>query len=155
MSLLPDSLKMLVAGRMIHPERVDGSVYYIACPETLRLKIGYTKGNPVARLRALRTGSPTDIRLMAVHPGSLNDEHTIHGYFAEQRLHGEWFEVDEALFEFMSYVAWSTVAISKYRGTEAPQWAMLGLDSVEDAINAMPVDELAGKLQEVADEHNS
>lgn len=155
MSFLPDDLKFLVANRMLNAHKYDGQVYYIACPDTLRLKIGFTKGDPVARLRALRTGSPTEIRLMAVHAGTIDDEQTIHRYFDEQRLHGEWFEVDEALFEFMSYIAWSRVSISKFQGVTPPRWALLGLECVEDIIDAPTPDEQAAKIQEVHDEHNS
>lgn len=130
MSLLRPELLTLIADRYINHSKIDGTVYYIACPETLRVKIGFTNGSPAARLRALRTGSPTDIRLIAIHPGTHDDEQRIHRWFADQRMRGEWFEVDETLFQLFSYIALTAATCALHRGLEVPKWAQKGLDAM-------------------------
>lgn len=145
MSLLSEDLKMLVARCFLRPPS-KGLVYYIACPETFRLKIGYTAGKPEARLRSLQTGSPTRLSLMAVHPGTLDDERSLHFHLLDARVHGEWFSVDERVFEFMAYVCWVAEVDARYRGIETPQWAERGLSVVRDEFGPMPTD-ILGQMQ--------
>lgn len=146
MSFLGDDLKMLIAKRVLDADPACGTIYYIACPETRRLKIGFTSGRPEARLRALQTGSPTELRLMAIHPGTINDERYIHEQFGDTRIHGEWFEVDEHIFEFMAYVCWVAAVNARYRGNDTPHWAQVGLEAVGDELGPLPTD-LGGRLQ--------
>lgn len=109
-----------------------GTIYYIGCPETSRVKIGFTAGDPYKRLRALRTGCPTDIRIFVMHPGTQEAERELHEMFADLRLHGEWFESGDALIEHMFKVCWLTAAESAHYGEKAPHWARLGLEAMGD-----------------------
>lgn len=72
------------------PEPVKaGSVYYILFGD--RVKIGYTT-NLSERLRAI----PHDA-VLAVEPGSMQDERARHAQFHDLRVVGEWFRYEEPL----------------------------------------------------------
>ncbi|GAB3161656.1 hypothetical protein GCM10027059_12380 [Myceligenerans halotolerans] len=58
------------------------------------LKIGHTTRDVERRVRELQTGSPREIRLIAVLPGASTDtERELHAQFAAYRVraNGEWF----------------------------------------------------------------
>lgn len=114
-----------------------GTIYYIGCPETSRVKIGFTSGDPYKRLRALRTGCPTDIRIFVMHPGTQEDERNLHRKFDALRLHGEWFESGDELIEHMFKVCWLTAAQSSLEGNKAPHWAKVGLEAM-GAVDTLP-----------------
>jgi hypothetical protein len=90
---------------------VSGVVYFIG-PEALLhrrdgsalVKIGFTRSNPLQRLRALQTGSPLTLRLWAYVEGSESLEAAFHSTFAELRSHGEWFFVQDKLEVFLRYL---------------------------------------------------
>lgn len=109
-----------------------GLIYYIACTETMRCKIGYTSGNPLKRLRALQTGSPTRLVLMACHPGTMEDEREIHQTFAEHGVHGEWFEASDQLIEHVSFVVWLAGTRCAEGGIPAPDWLRVALKSMDE-----------------------
>lgn len=115
-----------------------GTIYYIVCPDTFRVKIGFTMGSPEARLRALRTGSPTEIMLLAIHHGTLDDERRLHERFHELRLHGEWFKAEDDLIEHCVLICWLEAAFASRCGTKAPHWACMGLQSYENDGEALP-----------------
>lgn len=54
------------------------------------VKIGSSR-QPIVRLEAFAAWSPEPLELVATVPGTLADEHGLHGYFAQHRSHGEWF----------------------------------------------------------------
>jgi Meiotically up-regulated gene 113 len=66
----------------------DG-LYFIVGAD--RIKIGRSM-DVRKRLRALQTGSPVDLKIMAWFPGCGPSEHDLHQRFSEYRRHGEWFE---------------------------------------------------------------
>lgn len=107
-------------------------IYYIACTATERLKIGYTRGEPEVRLKQLQTGSASDLRLMAYHHGTLDDERQIHAKFAHQRHRGEWFQMSEDLFEHLAMVIWMAGAQCAKTGVAPPLWVRAGLRAVAD-----------------------
>jgi hypothetical protein len=109
-----------------------GWVYFIACPETMRLKIGFTSGDVHARLRALQTGSPTNLSLVACHPGSMDDEKKLHERFDEHRIHGEWFSMSEELFEYLSMIVWITAVDAQIKGRPLDRWVRVGLESLHE-----------------------
>jgi hypothetical protein len=121
-------------------------IYYIACTATQRLKIGYTRGEPEVRLKQLQTGSAADLRLMACHHGTLDDERQLHEKFASQRLRGEWFEMSEDLLEHLSMAVWLAGAQCSKTGTEAPMWVKAGLRAMEDGAGKPLPDYLAALL---------
>jgi len=110
-----------------------GTIYYVACDATLRLKIGYTAGSPEKRIKSLQTGSPGQLRLISAHPGTREDEAALHQHFAAKRLHGEWFEMDQELFDHICFTIWNYAAmLVKLPELGAPPpWLSLGLQMLE------------------------
>ncbi len=83
-------------------------IYFIRPESGSAVKIGYCKADPVKRLRALQTGHPERLRLIAVIDGpeaGRMGEAEWHGRFAADRLHGEWFawtpELRRAVLPYM------------------------------------------------------
>jgi hypothetical protein len=108
-------------------------IYYIACTATERLKIGYTKGEPEVRLKQLQTGSAADLRLIACHAGSPEDERRIHQQFEKQRVRGEWFAMSEELFAHLGMIVWLAGAQCSETGQVAPVWVRSGLRAMQDS----------------------
>jgi len=71
---------------------VLGTIYYIRYGGQTDVKIGYAT-SLTARLRALGTGTPYGIELLASHPGTPADEVALHQRFAHLRISTdrEWF----------------------------------------------------------------
>lgn len=126
-----------------HPR--TGWIYYIACSATSRLKIGYTSGDVRKRLKALQTGSAGELRLIAMHPGTPDGERAIHAEFAKQRLHGEWFEMDETLFGYICQVVWAMAYTYLNAKAKPPEWLRGGLRMMNDGVADLP-EELAALL---------
>lgn len=124
-------------------EWAEGTIYYIGSAETGRMKIGYTAGDPVKRLRALQTGSPTKLALFAMHPGTQELEQKLHNQFADARLHGEWFDASDELLIHLASVCALTIALSKRIGEDPPSWATIGLK----ALQALGDDEVGPTIQ--------
>lgn len=76
------------------------SVYFIQATNGM-VKIGIAS-DPHGRLRALQTGSPLRLRLLATIPNcGPETEADLHSRFAEHRAHGEWFLPAAALLDFI------------------------------------------------------
>lgn len=58
------------------------------------VKIGYTKSDPVKRLKTLQTGNHEHLSILGVAPGGVQDERAIHQRCSMSRLAGEWFSFD-------------------------------------------------------------
>lgn len=87
-----------------------GWVYFIQHGATVSgaIKIGTTQGNPYARLRALQTGAPEPLRLLAAIDGGPLEERALHQRFAAHRLRadGEWFAASAELLAFIEGARW-------------------------------------------------
>lgn len=80
--------------------KLDGKSGFIYCVEACGLdqvKIGITRGNPMGRLISLQTGSPVNLKLIAVIPLSdpLFFERVMHAALRDRRKNGEWFADDD------------------------------------------------------------
>lgn len=82
---------------------LDGLVYFITSRhgDEIRVKIGFTKGDPTDRLRNLQCGSPVPLAIYMAFEGNKATEKIFHDTFAPLRLHGEWFEMKGKLRDFM------------------------------------------------------
>src|SRR4249919_1153673 len=118
-----------------------GFIYYIACPTTFRVKIGFTRGSPNARLKNLQTGSATPLTLIAVERGTIHDEAALHAKYAEHRLHGEWFTMCEELFNRLHTIVWLQAKQSIALGEPIADWVRRGLKNMHEEIAPLP-DEL-------------
>jgi hypothetical protein len=56
------------------------------------VKIGYTSGSVEERRKALQTGSPMQLAIVAMAEGSEFAEKRLHDICEPERLHGEWFK---------------------------------------------------------------
>jgi hypothetical protein len=120
-------------------------VYFIACTETLRVKIGFTSGSPYVRLKALQTGAPADLVLMACVPGTVETEQHYHRKYAAQRVRGEWFEGSPELLEELSMITWLTAVDAGMKGKPIEDWVRIGLETM-NAEHPLP-DDLAQLIQ--------
>jgi len=68
------------------------------------VKIGFTKGKSATRLGALKTASSQPLELLAVVPGTLALERSLHERFADRRLNGEWFDFSGATGELAALI---------------------------------------------------
>jgi hypothetical protein len=70
-----------------------GRIYFIAGPaEDDPVKIGFTGGRVADRARALQTGNPIPLLVLAEMEGSLRLERRLHEMFDGDRVGGEWFK---------------------------------------------------------------
>ena len=62
------------------------------------VKIGRTD-NPEKRLNSIQTGYPRKLQILGIleTDNSVAEEHRLHLYFENSRLHGEWFDIDGSL----------------------------------------------------------
>lgn len=72
------------------------SVYFVTCREANSVKIGNSL-EPHARLLEIQWGCPLELRLEAVLPGGHEEEFALHARFADVRLRGEWFAINEII----------------------------------------------------------
>jgi hypothetical protein len=76
-------------------DETGGLIYFIgtlgAGVGRARVKIGWTARDPERRLRALQTGSPFRLALLATMPGTRADEYRLQKEFEFYRDRGEWF----------------------------------------------------------------
>ena len=111
---------------------MSGSIYYIGCHETERVKIGYTRGNPLARLTQLQTGSPTRLALIAVESGDRDTERQLHEEFQAHHIHGEWFSLCEELTTRMMLLVWLENAQRDATGEQKPRWVKVGMEAFDE-----------------------
>jgi hypothetical protein len=71
-------------------------VYFLAAVDLGRVKIGRAK-EVRKRVAALRNSSPVPLELLGTIPGGAAVEAYLHAAFAQDRSHGEWFELTEAI----------------------------------------------------------
>lgn len=66
-------------------------IYFIQATQSGLIKIGYTGGDVLHRLAELQVGSPEQLKLVCMMPGSRWDESRLHCNFGRFRARGEWF----------------------------------------------------------------
>lgn len=120
------------------PEHTTGAVYFIVCKETERCKIGFTKGDPLKRLRNMQTGAAGELRLVAAQPGNIDTERALHERFAAQNVHGEWFDVTDDLFAYMCAVIWVASSFRAAQGLPLEPWMLVGLRVLNDGMCELP-----------------
>lgn len=82
------------------PKTDSRRVYFVQSVVGGRVKIGIAE-DPEVRLRAMQTGSPFELRILATSEGGRSVESALHKKFAASRSHGEWFEPCDELMEFI------------------------------------------------------
>lgn len=79
--------------------RIAGFVYFIAAETAGAVKIGFTRHHPSRRLKELQTGCPSPLKLLTFSEGTVDDELSLHGSFADLKIHSEWFRLEGRLLE--------------------------------------------------------
>jgi len=74
-------------------------VYFVQCGEFI--KIGFTV-EPTKRIRAIKTSSPHEVRLLGTIAGGPDREKELHAMFKHLRHRGEWFRTD---LELLAHIA--------------------------------------------------
>ena len=97
----------------------SGRIYFIRAGESGPIKIGFTTGQPEARITKLQTAHFERLRLLGSMPGTPMDERRLHVKFAAERLNGEWFLPSDAL---MNLIASITGSPQVSDSSSAVQW---------------------------------
>lgn len=86
---------------MYGPE--TGYVYFITIGEpAIWVKIGFTSGDPYARMRLLQTGCPYPMNMLGFVLSSMGLEKDLHSVLSEHRGHGEWFEYADRVVQIIN-----------------------------------------------------
>ena len=78
-----------------------GGVYFIAAEGTNYVKIGYAR-DVNSRLNMIQAGCPYPMKLLAILPGKMEDEHKIHLQFRSLNFYGEWFVLEGELNDYVA-----------------------------------------------------
>lgn len=131
-------------------------VYFVRAEVTGLVKIGFTQGDPAARMADLQVGSPVRLTLLGAVPGDRSDEQALHRRFAHARSHGEWFypcpdllsylesaipkqqEPDDALDAFWHLANCAAGVRHRQAFNDWKNRLYLALDRLEDRIRALP-----------------
>lgn len=81
-----------------------GVVYLIGSDAVGVVKIGKTRGTVQNRLKTLQTGCPFPLNIYAYFTGYTDLEAKLHRTFRPLWRHGEWFDLRDKLFDFVSYL---------------------------------------------------
>ena len=74
-------------------------IYFVRSGVVGPVKIGWSAGDVIARVKALQTAHPQKLRLIRVLDGAKSDERAMHGKFSALRQNGEWFNFNEAMLD--------------------------------------------------------
>lgn len=70
----------------------NGCVYFVLSPILKRVKIGFSRRNPSARIASFSAGCPEPLVPLGIIMGGPDLEKDLHRRFGDHRRHGEWFE---------------------------------------------------------------
>jgi hypothetical protein len=87
----------------LHAPTQKGRVYFISSEaEDAPIKIGYTTSEIDNRIKALQTGHPHKLTVLAEMDGSYRLEHALQRIFAGQKIYGEWFKRSRELTDLIN-----------------------------------------------------
>jgi hypothetical protein len=75
-------------------------IYFVRCGTLDWIKIG-SANDVSSRIMEIQAGSPFPLRLAAVMEGNRDGEIRLHRRFADERGHGEWFDLSPRLRKFI------------------------------------------------------
>jgi hypothetical protein len=101
------------------------------------VKIGFTSGDPKARLKSLQTGTPLAIKLLHFDPKlTRTDEKRLHHSHRADHFKGEWFHYRGDLKEFIGLLA------------EGWEWCWNDSPTGQAVIGYFEKERLAGRINE-------
>jgi len=94
-------------------------VYAIAHPHDF-VKIGHSK-DPQQRLKDHQTSSPYELWIVVQIPvpDGPNAEQALHEHFSDQRVRGEWFELDYEDYDMLADLVKMASSNHEFKGVEA------------------------------------
>lgn len=123
-------------------------IYFVQGGNDGPIKIGYTHNDIDARLSNFQVGSPEPLTLVASAPGGRHTERAIHIRFDHLRLHGEWFEPETELLDYIASIAntESPNADSDHDSTAFIDWYFIALKKAVGELEGEIDDALGGEL---------
>ncbi len=91
-------------------------IYFLQCGHDGPIKIGFTTGSVVWRIRQLQHTSPHILNLIGAHEGGREDETILHKQFADRKHRGEWFNPCQEIFAHIE----SRGGLADYNRLERP-----------------------------------
>lgn len=79
-----------------------GFMYFLRVGKAGAIKIGFTRGNPLMRLKALQKTSPHKLRWIAFFPSNTAEDYAIRKRFKEHLIRAEWFSPAEEILNFIN-----------------------------------------------------
>ena len=108
--------------KQVPRKEVDGLIYFVEGAN--KVKIGFCKLNNLKkRLQNLQIGSPVRLVLLGSTTGNMNEEQLLHQEFRQLWSHGEWFNLEAPLTEYIARVTGNCLINNK------PQDVVLALRS--------------------------
>jgi hypothetical protein len=84
-----------------HPEPASaarpGRLYAFAASDRSLVKVGFTTGDVVKRMRAIEGSAGTDLHVIGSRPGTTADEARVHAALTDHLHRGEWYQDDQSL----------------------------------------------------------
>lgn len=99
----PSDVSLEEKVRALAVEYCTAIIYFIGSKDARMVKIGYTTALK-KRVSALQNSSPVKLEVFASVRYHESLEKLLHDRFSNQRRHGEWFEMDDELGEFVDGV---------------------------------------------------
>jgi hypothetical protein len=75
-------------------------IYFVEQQEKY-VKIGFTSGDVVSRVRYMQIGNPHKLNLIAAISGGTDVERRLHDRFSHHRVRGEWFVLHKEIIEYI------------------------------------------------------
>lgn len=83
---------------------MKGFVYFIGAETVGAVKIGFSRRHPRGRLKELQTGCPIPLKILAYVEGGPEQELSLHRRFSSLKIHSEWFRLEGALLDMVSWL---------------------------------------------------
>ena len=87
-------------------------VYFIQAAETHRIKIGYS-GDVKTRIKSLQTSEELNL-IYVIENGTHELEKKLHNQFSKFRSHGEWFNPDDVLLDYIDETRFKNLNLNVY-----------------------------------------
>ena len=112
-------------------------IYFIQNGKNGSIKIGYTKNKKSleSRIKTMQIGTPDELILIGTIIGNKKDEYDLHKKFHVCQIHGEWFNPDPNLLNFVSNVCKTNSFFCNYNNAELLKTKSLDMIITDIEIN--------------------
>lgn len=85
------------------PLCTPGWIYVVRAAGTNRFKVGFTRRDPMSRMKELQAYSPLKLELFGAAWAKFSDEKRWHKEFAAFASHGEWYVIPEEVLRLLAF----------------------------------------------------